>query len=744
MPKIAFVGAGSAVFTRNLVGDILSLPELRDDTEFALMDIDAERLRTAEIVTDAADRGARRRRHGRGHHGPPRGAGRRRLRRHLVPGRRLQAVDGGRLRGAQALRAAPDDRRHARRSAGSCAGCARSRCCSTSAATSRSCQPGRAAAQLRQPDGDAVLGGGRGRARSAPSGSATPCRARRRELAARPRAARGELDYHVAGINHIAFFLRLEHEGEDLYPALREVDAAGLATASATRCSSTSATSSPSPRSTSPSTSPWFIKDGRAGPDRALQRPAGRVPAPLRAPDRRVGGDARASSRRWELDTERSHEYGADIIRACETGEPFTFNGNVPNRWEDGLLIDNLPADCCVEVPCVASARGIEPQPVGALPRQLAALMQTNVNVQGLTVEAALTGRREAVYQAAMLDPHTAAELSLDEIAALVDDLLEAHGEWIPALGERRDVRMSTGQPREDAKIAFDRERRRRALVPAGFADALRGRRRLAHAPVRGGRRPRSAPRAARRSGEQVIPLDSIVGTVDRRRGEFDRAFRPSPEHPRALGADRRGAQARRGDAADRRLPDRRPATSSRTATTASPWPARWATRTSTPTSSRCGPSSAPTASCRCADLPLKAHERVFHERVPLPPAARERIQLSDEWRYAQLATLIESWGYRASPGARAADATAREMALSLVPRGVRADGRRCCARRASAAAAPRPSATCASRCCASCCCSATTGPRTWPSGWRARSSTRAPAAEKDTMTHQIIKEMRD
>jgi alpha-galactosidase len=80
-------------------------------------------------------------------------------------------------------------------------------------------------------------------------------------------------------------------------------------------------------------------------------------------------------------------------------------------------------------VPCIASADGITPQAVGTLPRQLAALMQTNVNVQGLTVEAALTGRREAIHQAAMLDPHTAAELSLDEIASLVDDLLEAHHE---------------------------------------------------------------------------------------------------------------------------------------------------------------------------------------------------------------------------------------------------------------------------------------------------------------------------
>jgi alpha-galactosidase len=85
-------------------------------------------------------------------------------------------------------------------------------------------------------------------------------------------------------------------------------------------------------------------------------------------------------------------------------------------------------------VPCVAGARGIEPQPVGALPRQLAALMQTNVSVQGLTVQGALTGRREPVYHAAMRDPHTAAELALDEIEQLIDELLAAHAEWVPPL----------------------------------------------------------------------------------------------------------------------------------------------------------------------------------------------------------------------------------------------------------------------------------------------------------------------
>jgi len=174
---------------------------------------------------------------------------------------------------------------------------------------------------------------------------------------------------------------------------------------------------------------PWFIKAGRWDEIERLNIPLDEYPrrceaqiAGWEALRLRVEGGE-------ELPVGRSEEYGADIIRACETGEPFAFNGNVPNRG----LIDNLPPDCCVEVPCVAGEAGVVPQAVGALPRHLAALIQTNVNVQGLTVDAALTGNRESIHHAAMLDPHTAAELTLEEIAALVDDLLVAHGDWIPA-----------------------------------------------------------------------------------------------------------------------------------------------------------------------------------------------------------------------------------------------------------------------------------------------------------------------
>ena len=129
------------------------------------------------------------------------------------------------------------------------------------------------------------------------------------------------------------------------------------------------------------------------------------------------------------LAIQRSHEYGSAIIHSLETGQPRVVYGNVPNHG----LIDNLPAGCCVEVPCLVDRNGIQPTAIGALPPQLAALMQTNINVQALTVEAALTGKREHIYHAAMLDPHTAAELDLDQIHALVDDLIAAHGDWLPA-----------------------------------------------------------------------------------------------------------------------------------------------------------------------------------------------------------------------------------------------------------------------------------------------------------------------
>ncbi|MFD2703463.1 alpha-glucosidase/alpha-galactosidase [Paenibacillus shunpengii] len=125
----------------------------------------------------------------------------------------------------------------------------------------------------------------------------------------------------------------------------------------------------------------------------------------------------------------RSAEYASYIMEAMETGNPFKIGGNVMNTG----LITNLPKEACVEVPCLVDRSGITPTYVGDLPPQLAALNRTNINTQLLTIEAAVTQKKEHIYHAAMLDPHTAAELSLDDITSLCDDLIEAHGDWLPA-----------------------------------------------------------------------------------------------------------------------------------------------------------------------------------------------------------------------------------------------------------------------------------------------------------------------
>ncbi|SFL25088.1 alpha-galactosidase [Paenibacillus sp. 1_12] len=128
------------------------------------------------------------------------------------------------------------------------------------------------------------------------------------------------------------------------------------------------------------------------------------------------------------LEHNRSKEYASFMLEAMETNNPFKIGGNVMNTG----LITNLPREACVEVPCIVDSSGVTPTYVGDLPPQLAALNRTNINTQLLTLEAAITGKKEHIYHAAMLDPHTAAELSIDDIVAMCDDLIEAHGDWLP------------------------------------------------------------------------------------------------------------------------------------------------------------------------------------------------------------------------------------------------------------------------------------------------------------------------
>jgi alpha-galactosidase len=242
-----------------------------------------------------------------------------------------------------------------------------------------------------------------------------------------------EIDYLAAGINHMAFYLRFERDGEDLYPRLLALAESGTVPEGnrvryeilkhfgyfVTESSEHFA-----------EYVPWFIKRDR--PDLI-----GRFNVPLdEYPRRCVDQIARWDAEREKLergdamDVQRSFEYASTIIRSIETGKPRVIYGNVPNHG----LIDDLPAGCTVEVPCLVDGSGVQPTYIGAMPPQLTALIRTNVNVQELTVEAALTGRRDHVYHAAMLDPHTAAELDLDQIRDLVDALIDEHGDWVPAL----------------------------------------------------------------------------------------------------------------------------------------------------------------------------------------------------------------------------------------------------------------------------------------------------------------------
>ena len=129
-----------------------------------------------------------------------------------------------------------------------------------------------------------------------------------------------------------------------------------------------------------------------------------------------------------ELSHERSKEYASYIMESVITGSPIQIGGNVLNT---GHLIEDFPEQACVEVPCLVNGTGVHPTYVGKLPPVLAAMNMTNINTQLLTIEAARTRKKEDILRAVMLEPHTAAELSIDDMAKMVDELIEAHGEYM-------------------------------------------------------------------------------------------------------------------------------------------------------------------------------------------------------------------------------------------------------------------------------------------------------------------------
>ncbi len=250
-----------------------------------------------------------------------------------------------------------------------------------------------------------------------------------------------ELGYKVAGINHMAWFLELTHRGRDAYPQLwqamerPEIFAQDKVRFEMMRRLGYFVTESSEHMA---EYVPYFIK--REELVRRFDIP---IDEYIRRSEQNLQTfeQTRAAVERGEpIEMQRSHEYAAYIIRAIEANQDWSFNGNVPNSIDrrTAALIPNLPADSIVEVPCLVNRSGVLACHVGELPAQLAGLNRSHITVHQLAVEAALTGNRDALYQAVMLDPHTASVLSLDEIWAMTDELIAAHGDALPKLSPRR------------------------------------------------------------------------------------------------------------------------------------------------------------------------------------------------------------------------------------------------------------------------------------------------------------------
>ena len=241
-----------------------------------------------------------------------------------------------------------------------------------------------------------------------------------------------EFQWKIAGINHMAWLLEINRNGKDFYPEIRRL-ASEIANPHKdsvrfelmkhfgyyiTESSEHNA-----------EYHPYFIKKNYPELIEQLQIPIDEYLR--RCVDQIAGWETQRDEivNDGSLEHTRSREYASYIMDAITTGTPTMIAGNVLNKG----LITNLPENCCVEVPCLVDKNGVQPTYVGKLPTQLAALNRTNINVQELTVEAAMTLEKDKIYQAALMDPHANAELSISEIKAMVDELIAAHGDYLPA-----------------------------------------------------------------------------------------------------------------------------------------------------------------------------------------------------------------------------------------------------------------------------------------------------------------------
>jgi alpha-galactosidase len=425
MTRIAFVGAGSVEFTRNLLGDLLTFPELADAT-IALHDIDAERLATAEAMARWTNQqlGAR-------------GTFEAHLDRRAALAGCDFVVNMIQVGGHAATRIDFEvPKRHGlRQTIGDTLGIGgifRSlRTIPVMLDIARDMDelcPDAWLLNYTNPMAMLCWATYAGSPIQRVVGLCHSVQWTTRGLADIVGVPHEEVDYLGAGVNHQAWILRFRRDGEDLYPLLdaaieRDAELRRRVRVEIYRRFGYFPTESSEHSS---EYLPWFLRDDamvdefRVPVDEYVRRSEENL---------RLYADERerlASGGGFEI--ERSLEYASLIVHSVVTGEPRVIYGNVANEG----LIENLPRGACVEVPCLVDGNGVQPTAIGALPPQLAGLNRTFLNVCELTVRAVLEGRRDHVEHAALLDPNTAATLSPEQIVALVDDMIAAHGDAIP------------------------------------------------------------------------------------------------------------------------------------------------------------------------------------------------------------------------------------------------------------------------------------------------------------------------
>ena len=436
MLKIAFLGAGSTVFARNVLGDCMCTPALRD-AEIALYDIDAKRLEESKLILDAINRNIN--------------DSRATIRTYLGAKNRKEALRGARfavnaiqvggyepctvidfeipkkyglrqtiadtlgiggiMRGLRTIPVVEDFARDMEEVAPDCL-------------------------LLNYTNPMGILTGYMNRYTGVNTvglcHSVQVCSETLLKSLGMEDQLEGRREL-IAGINHMGWLLKIaDKEGNDLYPEIRKRAAVmnsvkkhnDMVRFEYIRRLGYYCTESSEHNA---EYNPFFIKPNYPELIEKFNIPLDEYP-------RRCIEQIAGWAKEWEgimqggnITHQRSHEYASWIMESIVENKPYEIGGNIINNG----CIENLPADACVEVPCLVNGDGIHPCHVGRLPVQLAAMNMTNINVQLMTIEAARTGSKEAIYQAAMLDPHTAAQLSLDDIVAMCDDLIEAHGNYM-------------------------------------------------------------------------------------------------------------------------------------------------------------------------------------------------------------------------------------------------------------------------------------------------------------------------